>query len=92
MPVLLKYGTYVIDPSRYTAEIEAETCSGCGACHERCYFKAISWTGGEGSASRVDPAKCMGCGLCLVTCPTKAITLKETRPANFVPGGAPPLP
>ncbi len=88
MPVLLKYGTYVIDPSRYTAGIDAEACSGCGACHERCYFKAISWTEGEGSPSLVDPAKCMGCGLCLVTCPTQAISLEETRPAAFVPGAA----
>lgn len=89
MPVLLKYGAYVIDPSRYTAQIDPESCSGCGACHERCYFKAITWTAEEGSASQVDPAKCMGCGLCLVTCPTEAIALKETRPVNFVPGAAP---
>lgn len=90
MPVLLKYGTYVIDPSRYLAEIDAEACTGCGACHERCHFKAIAWTAGEGSASQVDAAKCMGCGLCLVTCPTQAISLKETRPASFVPGGPVP--
>lgn len=88
MPVLLKYGTYVIDPSRFRAEIDPEACTGCGTCHERCYFKAISWSADEGSPSLVEANKCMGCGLCLVTCPSGAIALKEARPADFVPGAA----
>jgi NAD-dependent dihydropyrimidine dehydrogenase PreA subunit len=33
----------------------------------------------------IDPEKCMGCGLCLVTCPEDALSLKEVRPADFVP-------
>jgi NAD-dependent dihydropyrimidine dehydrogenase PreA subunit len=85
MPVLLKYGTYVIDPSRFTAQVDSEACTGCGVCHDRCYFGAVSWSEGEGSPSLVDAKKCMGCGLCLVTCPTGAITLAESRPQDFVP-------
>lgn len=86
MPVLLKGGIHVIDPSRFLASIDEDACSGCGVCHERCYFGAITWTDGEGSASQVEPGKCMGCGLCLVTCPEEAIELKETREPGFVPG------
>lgn len=85
MPVLIKGGIHVVDPSRYRAEIDAERCTGCGTCHERCYFGAIAWENGEGGASVVDGTKCMGCGLCKVTCPEGAIELVEARPESFVP-------
>ena len=85
MPVLIKGGVRVVDPSRFRAEIDADLCSGCGTCHERCYFGAISWQDGPGSASRVEPGKCMGCGLCKVTCPEDAVELVEARPESFVP-------
>jgi NAD-dependent dihydropyrimidine dehydrogenase PreA subunit len=85
MPVLIKGGIHVVDPSRFAAEINSDLCSGCGTCHERCYFSAISWQDGSGTTSRVDPGKCMGCGLCKVTCPEDAIALVEVRPESFVP-------
>ena len=85
MPVLIKGGIRVVDPSRYRAEVDAERCTGCGSCHDRCYFGAMAWENGEGSASRVDSTKCMGCGLCRVTCPEEAIELVEVRPESFVP-------
>ncbi len=85
MPVLIKGGIRVVDPSRYRAEISAERCTGCGTCHERCYFSAIGWEDGDGSISRVDASKCMGCGLCRVTCPEEAIDLVAVRPESFIP-------
>ncbi len=85
MPILIKGGIHVVDPSRFRAEITSDLCSGCGTCHERCYFGAISWQNGGGGKSVVDAAKCMGCGLCMVTCPEDAINLVETRPQDFVP-------
>ena len=48
---------------------------------------AIEFSDGDGSPSLVLADKCMGCGLCAVTCPEDAITLDETRPKEFVPGG-----
>jgi NAD-dependent dihydropyrimidine dehydrogenase PreA subunit len=85
MPILIKGGIRVVDPSRYRAEINSALCTGCGTCHERCYFGAIGWENGEGSVSRVEESKCMGCGLCRVTCPEEAIELVEARPESFVP-------
>ena len=85
MPVLIKGGIRAVDPSRYRAEIDAGRCTGCGTCHDRCYFRAIGWENGEGSVSRVEASKCMGCGLCRVTCPEEAIELVEARPESFVP-------
>lgn len=88
LPVLIEGGVKVVDPSRFQAMIDAEACSGCGLCQERCYFGAIAWSDGEGSPSRVEAAKCMGCGLCLVTCPEEAISLVEVRERQFIPGAA----
>jgi NAD-dependent dihydropyrimidine dehydrogenase PreA subunit len=85
MPVLIKGGIHVVDPSRFRAEIDPEVCCGCGTCHERCYFGAISWENGEGDVSLADAEKCMGCGLCQVVCPEDAINLIEVRPEKFVP-------
>jgi ferredoxin len=85
MPILIKGGIRVVDPSRFTAKIHADLCSGCGTCHDRCYFGAVSWQEGPGGASRVEPEKCMGCGLCKVTCPENAVELVEARPESFVP-------
>jgi Pyruvate/2-oxoacid:ferredoxin oxidoreductase delta subunit len=85
MPVLIKGGIHVIDPSRFRAEIDRDLCTSCGTCHERCYFGAISLEDGEGSVSLVDAERCMGCGLCAVTCPENAIGLIEARPEDFVP-------
>jgi ferredoxin len=85
MPILIKGGIRVLDPSRFRAEIQSDLCTGCGTCHDRCYFSAISWVDGPGSSCQVDPAKCMGCGLCKVTCPENAVELVEARPESFVP-------
>jgi NAD-dependent dihydropyrimidine dehydrogenase PreA subunit len=85
MPVLIKGGVRVVDPSRFKAEIDKDLCTGCGNCHHRCYFGAIFWDDGEGSHSAVAAEKCMGCGLCEVTCPAGAIGLMAARPESFVP-------
>ncbi|MCP4666446.1 MAG: 4Fe-4S ferredoxin [Deltaproteobacteria bacterium] len=71
-------------PSRFEAVVDASLCSSCETCLERCYFEAVSMDG-EGGTSLVNPDNCMGCGLCLVTCPEEAMSLKEVRPADFVP-------
>ena len=71
-------------PSRFSAEVDAELCSGCETCLDRCYFDAIRMES-ENDRAIVDPEKCMGCGLCMVTCPEEALSLKEVRPEDFVP-------
>ena len=67
-------------PSRFTAVVDEDTCSGCEDCLERCYFDAIEM---DDTAEIIDD-KCMGCGLCAVTCPVEAISLKEIREEAFV--------
>lgn len=74
-------GTFVA-PSRFTAEVDAEACSGCETCMDRCYFDAINM---DDNRAVINAENCMGCGLCPITCPDEAIIMKETRPQDFVP-------
>jgi ferredoxin len=87
IPLLISDGIKLVDPSRFQAEIDKELCSGCGTCLNRCCFKAIETIQQDNSETvmQVVGEKCMGCGLCQVTCPEDAISLKEVRPADFIP-------
>jgi len=73
-----------VAPSRFLVVVDADLCSACETCLERCYFDALSIDEETGTA-RVEVEKCMGCGVCLVTCPEEAISLSEVRPEDFVP-------
>ena len=61
--------------------VDAEMCSGCGDCLERCQFGALSV---PDDVCLVDYARCVGCGLCATVCPTEALYL-ERRPEGEVP-------
>jgi Pyruvate/2-oxoacid:ferredoxin oxidoreductase delta subunit len=71
-------------PSRFRAVVQAEECSGCAMCIDRCFFDALSMEG-EDHRALVEGESCMGCGLCQVSCPTEAILMQEARPETFVP-------
>jgi Na+-translocating ferredoxin:NAD+ oxidoreductase subunit B len=65
--------------SNYQAVVEADTCSGCGECVDRCQMKAVTL---EDEVAVINPDRCIGCGVCVYHCPTGALTL-ESRP-DFV--------
>jgi len=71
-------------PSRFLASVDAELCSSCETCLDRCLFEAISMDGKDDIA-QINEEKCMGCGLCMVTCPDEAISLDVVRTEDFVP-------
>jgi MinD superfamily P-loop ATPase len=60
--------------SKYIASHDAEACSNCGTCVERCQFGAMQQ--GDEDVEFVQE-KCFGCGVCLRTCPEEAISLVE---------------
>jgi len=75
--------------SDFHAVVDAEVCSGCGDCLERCQFGALSLpddvpSTGSGQCCVVDYSRCVGCGLCATVCPTDALYL-ERRPEGEVP-------
>ena len=54
-----------------TAEIDRETCLGCGACRDVCPTGAIR----VDVIAIVDRERCAGCALCASICPQFAISV-----------------
>lgn len=65
---------HVVVKSNYIAVVDAELCSGCGICIDRCQLNALAIVDG---ISSVDNNRCIGCGVCGVKCPEDAIRLHE---------------
>ena len=60
--------------TNYQAVADADECTACGVCEERCQVKAISYN--DDGIALVDENRCIGCGLCVTTCPAEAIRLQ----------------
>jgi NADH:ubiquinone oxidoreductase subunit F (NADH-binding)/NAD-dependent dihydropyrimidine dehydrogenase PreA subunit len=58
-------------PALITLYINADTCTGCGACAKVCPTEAIS--GEKKEPHEIDPELCIRCKLCLSRCPEEAI-------------------
>jgi len=65
----------------FEAVVDADCCTGCGLCADRCPVKAIS----VDDHASADALKCLGCGLCSTACPVEAITmhLRKDREEPF---------
>ena len=69
--------------SNFHAAVDADACTGCGVCEQRCQVGAARVSAPEGKA-RIDLNRCIGCGVCVPACPESALSLrkkaKEVRP------------
>jgi electron transport complex protein RnfB len=68
--------------ANYHAVIDADECTGCGACIERCQVNAVSE---NDEVTVVDQKACIGCGLCVTGCPTEAAKLLRKPDDEIVP-------
>jgi ferredoxin len=83
MKTTLEWGHRTMWKGEYLAEIDAGSCTGCGACVERCPFDAIVRTA-DGRAEVHEDA-CYGCGICRSACRRDSITLRDRLPAQAAP-------
>lgn len=67
----------LIAKSNFYAAVDAETCTGCEACLERCQVNAICM---HDDIALITREKCIGCGLCISTCPTESIAMVHKEP------------
>jgi NAD-dependent dihydropyrimidine dehydrogenase PreA subunit len=72
---LLRFGVakHVLK-SDMTSATDADACTDCGVCAERCHFGARKMIEG---AMVYNADQCFGCGLCVSTCQANAITLAK---------------
>jgi len=66
--------------SAFRVTIDADRCTGCGACIRRCQFGALSK---DGELSVPDYTRCVGCGVCVSACPVEAMAM-ERRPEGEI--------
>ena len=74
--------------SRFQAEVDQATCTGCQTCVERCPFEAVDMVkvpGEKKLKAVINAGKCFGCGVCAVGCESQAIQLIEVRPPEHIP-------
>jgi Pyruvate/2-oxoacid:ferredoxin oxidoreductase delta subunit len=68
--------------SNYYADVDAELCTACETCAERCQMEAIAL---DDEVSKVDLDRCIGCGVCVSTCPSGAVSLQIKEKASEPP-------
>ncbi|NPU86595.1 MAG: 4Fe-4S binding protein [Syntrophaceae bacterium] len=71
--------------SNYTAVVDPEACTGCGACLHRCQMSAIAIDKLERAG--IDRDRCIGCGLCATACPVEAIRMFPKEEQRVPPPG-----
>jgi ferredoxin len=86
-----KYGETknTFDKSRFAADINVESCTGCQDCVDICPFGAIEMIRQQGIKklkARADRDKCYGCGICVVNCRSGSARLVEVRSPEHIPG------
>ncbi len=71
-----------VHTSNFIVALDAEQCSGCGACVEACPVDALELTPADGATAgaptraRLDEQRCLGCGVCVPSCPNGGLSLK----------------
>ena len=72
----------MINSTYHLSVIDAEACTGCGICVERCPTDAIVLN--ADNVAQRDESACLGCGVCSHFCPEEAISLQEGLRRVFI--------
>ncbi len=84
---LLGQGKVELPP--FVARVDAEKCTGSGACVEACQeegaikFQTFEENGREVKRAVITPANCTGCGACAGVCPNRAIDVQAWTLAQY---------
>jgi Na+-translocating ferredoxin:NAD+ oxidoreductase subunit B len=67
--------------ANYRAVVDAQECTGCGVCIDRCQVGALTL---RDSVAVVDARRCIGCGLCVTGCTAEAVKLSRLPQPQLV--------
>ncbi|MHA1144273.1 MAG: ATP-binding protein [Candidatus Helarchaeota archaeon] len=68
--------------SNFFAQVDEDSCVGCGTCIERCQMQALKLVD---DICKVNLDRCIGCGVCVPACPSDAIQLQKKEEENVPP-------
>lgn len=68
--------------TNFYAEVDAELCTGCQVCVERCQLDAPAMVN---DVAAINLNRCIGCGNCVVTCASNAIKLRKKEKETVPP-------
>lgn len=77
----------LVEPNRFQAFVNEDTCAGCQDCVEKCMFNAIEMKKTANSKklkASIIAENCKGCGICVVGCEQKALRLEIVRPKEYM--------
>jgi Pyruvate/2-oxoacid:ferredoxin oxidoreductase delta subunit len=77
----------LVEPNRFEAAVDTDSCIGCQVCVERCPFNAVEMVKVSGSKklkASIVSENCKGCGVCVVGCKQKAMHLEVVRPKEYM--------
>jgi Pyruvate/2-oxoacid:ferredoxin oxidoreductase delta subunit len=87
--IMKEYGKpSVLATSGFLAEVDADLCSGCAVCEERCPMDAIEIVD---DLAVIDAERCIGCALCVSGCDTDAIEMLRREELPETPDSLPVL-
>ena len=66
--------------SNFYAEIDADSCTACEICVDRCQVEAITC---DDDYAVVAKERCIGCGLCVSPCPSESISFLRIPEEEF---------
>jgi ferredoxin len=77
--------------SSFVANLDEETCVGCGKCAKACPTYCLTMTSAASSENpkqkkpQIDRSICLGCGVCGLQCETSAISLVKRQQRFILP-------
>ena len=70
-------------PSNFIPALDADSCTGCGACADSCHIMAIAMQ--DNDVPAVNNELCIGCGVCVNACPSGALTMSRRTVLHVPP-------